>query len=155
MTKNELLELAREKGENDAIELRTQAVAGVITDTEIIDREDAVPDWSEGKDYTNFEIGTPVKDDGQVYALIIPHNPAHYPGVRPINNRTLWSLKHTKNPLKAKLYVEPSGTSGMYMKDECCIDPNTGSTTQEYISKYDNNVYSPSQYPENWTAWEK
>lgn len=148
MTKSELIEKMREKGASDALDLRTKAAANEYTNTEIIDREEAIPAFNGQKDYFTAPVGTPVKEGEQVYGLIQPYNAANYSGT-PSTLPAIWGLKHTKNPAKAKPYVQPQGTSGMYMKDECCLwtDGNV------YISKVDNNVYSPSDYATNWTVY--
>lgn len=153
MTKNEILATIEEKGTADALELRAEAAAGTVTDTEIIDREDAVPEWDAGRDYTGCPVGTPVTYGGQVYGLNIPHNAAHYPNDNPGNNRTLWGLKHTTNPYKAKPYVQSEGTSGMYMTGECCTDPEAEDPTQVYIANRDNVDRPPHEYADYWTAW--
>ena len=152
MTKPEVLNIVKEKGNSDAIELRRKSAAGEYTDTEIIDREQMIPYWSHEKDYTNVPAGAPVSDEGQVWTLIQPHNASYYDG-RPSTLRALWGLKHTKNPQKAKPYVQPLGTSGMYMKGECCTD-NQADPDAVYIAKNDNTVYAPHEYSEAWYTYE-
>ena len=154
MNNTELTRKMFEKGVYDATELRTKAAAGTVTDTEIIDKEDAVPMWDGTKDYTSCPAGSPFRYGDQVYGLLIPHNPSHYPGVTPANNRTLWSLKHTTNPYKAKEYVQSEGTSGLYAMGECCTDPLWEDPTAVHISKVNDNDRRPSEYPANWTVWE-
>ena len=144
--------MAREKGSADALDLRKKASDGVYTDTEIIDRENMIPAWSHEKDYSSAPAGTPVRDEGQVWTLIQPHNASYYDG-RPSTLRALWGLKHTKNPLKAKPYVASLGTSGMYMKDECCTDA-LADPNAVYVAKNDNTVYAPHEYSEAWYVHE-
>ena len=84
-------------------------------------------------------------DEAQVWTLIQPHNAADYEG-RPSTLRALWGLCHTKDPAKAKPWVNPEGTSGMYMKDECYLD--TDGTV--YRSLQDNVVHDASALPEAW-----
>lgn len=147
MTKDEMLVKMQEKGAYDALDLRTKAASGEVTDTEIINNEDAVPNFDPTKDYTSCPVGTPVQDNGQVYGLIQPYNAANYDG-RPSTLSALWGVKHTKNPAKAKPFVTPLGTSGMYMKDECCLFNDV-----VYICNVDSNVYSPAEYAANWTVY--
>lgn len=147
MIKQDVLNLLEEKGADDAQDLRKRSAS--MSGTEIIDEEEKIPAWSHDKDYTGWTAGSPVSDEGQVWTLIQPHNASYYAG-RPSTLRALWGLCHTKNPEKAKPFVEPLGTSGMYMKDECCTDPNAGDPTAVYRSKVDNNVYAPSAYAANW-----
>lgn len=152
MNKTESLTKMKEKGASDAMELQASANAGTVTETEIIDREVCVPDFDPKKDYTNWKVNSPVSDEGQVWLLLQPHNASHYEG-RPSTLRALWGLAHTKNPERAKPYVAPLGTSGLYAKDECCTDPNYEDPTQVFISKVGNNAYSPSEYMQNWEKY--
>lgn len=148
--KIDYLNMLYEQGKLDATNLRTMCANNELTDTEIIDNEAMIPQWQADKDYTSYPTGTPVQYEGQIYGLFIPHNASHYPGTTPLTMRTLWSLKHTKNPLKAKPYIAPSGTSGLYMIDECCTDPNHEDPNLIWRSIVDNNAYAPSEYGANW-----
>lgn len=145
MNRKEILDRMFEAGKADALDLRVDAVSEAITDTEIIDREICIPDWREDGDYLLVPAGSPFRDNGQVYGLLQPHNASHYPNQRPSDLRALWGLKHTTNPERAKPYVAPIGTSGLYMADECCL-----LNDKIYKSKVDNNAYSPVDYPQNW-----
>ena len=130
-------------GLHDASILRKEAKD--LTDTQIIAREMSVPAFNPEKDYSAWPVGAPVADEGQVWKLIQPHNAAHYEG-RPATLRALWGLCHTKDAAKAKAWVDPYGTSGMYMKDECYKDEN-GVVWRRLI---DNNVYTAAAYPMGW-----
>ena len=138
-----LEDIFRSLGRSDALALRDQAPE--LTQTEVIDREIAIPNFDHEKDYSSFPAGAPVADEGQVWLLITPHNAAHYQG-RPSTLRALWSLAHTKNSEGAKAWVDPLGTSGMYMKDEVYKDENG----KIWKSKVDNNVYKATDLPSNW-----
>ena len=131
-----------EEGRRQALELQNRAPG--MTGTEIIAEEGHVPAWDPAKDYTGWSAGWPVTDEGQVWPLLQPHNAAHYPG-RPSTLRALWGLAHTTDPAKAKPWVAPYGTSGLYMTGECCTE--NGNT---YRSIQDNNPYAPSAYPQAW-----
>lgn len=149
MTNKEIaLAAVQSLGRTDAEALAAQIKAGELTDTEIIDREQTIPAFDNTKDYTSYPVGFAVQDEGQVWGLIQPYNAGNYPNQRPADLRALWGLKHTKNPLKAKPFVEPYGTSGMYMIDECVLENGL-----VYISSVDNNVYSPTAYPPNWKLY--
>lgn len=147
INKEFLLNALYEQGKADALKLRSEAKD--LTGTEIISRETAVPLFDPTKDYSSWEVGSPVSDEGQVWTLIQPHNAANYEG-RPSTLRALWGLCHTTDPEKAKAWVDPFGTSGMYMKDECYKD-NDGIVWQSLV---DNNVYSAKDYPSGWIAIE-
>lgn len=141
-SKERVLKRERDRGFMAAKELQTRAPE--MTGTELIAEEGKVPVWDFQKDYTGWAAGYPVADEGQVWVLIQPHNAAHYPG-RPSGLRALWGLTHTTDPKMAKPWVEPYGTSGLYMTDECCIE-----NCRTYRSVHDDNPYAPSSYPEWW-----
>lgn len=142
------LSAMRTVGAADAKAFAAKIEAGELTDTQIIDEEEKIPAFDNAKDYTSYPVGFAVQDEGQVWGLIQPYNAANYPGQRPSGLRALWGLKHTKNPAKAKPFVEPLGTSGMYMKDECVLENG-----EVYVCLVDNNVYSPTAYPANWKLY--
>lgn len=141
-------EAMRAKGAADAADLRQRA--GELDGTGIIAEELKIPAFDPDKDYSAWPAGSPVREevDGewQVYKLITPHNAANYPGSTPSNTPALWSVCHTKDPALAKPWMEPSGTSGMYMTGECCTEGG-----HVWQSTMDNNVWTPSGYPQGWT----
>ncbi len=140
-----MTDIFRSLGRSDALKLREEAAN--LTGTEIIDREVSVPAFDPERDYSAWPVGSPVQDDGQVWLLIQPYNAAHYPQ-RPAELRALWGLAHTTDPKKAKAWVDPYGTSGMYMQDECYMDENG-----VVWRCLDNNVvYPASVLPEAWEA---
>lgn len=151
-----ILNVIYAQGKADALSLRNRAAN--MDGTGIIAEEEKIPMFDPEKDYTEWTIGAPVYDiidnEKQVFTLLIPHNASHYPNVRPNNNRTLWSITHTKDANKAKPYIAPSGVSGMYMIDEVCTDPNAENNNAVYRSVVDNNVYAPSEYAPNWVLVE-
>ena len=141
-SKERVLQRERDRGRMAAKELQTRAPE--MTGTEIVAEEGKVPAFDPAKDYSKWTAGWPVADEGQVWLLIQPHNAAHYTG-RPSTLRALWGLAHTTDPTMAKPFVEPYGTSGMYMAGECCTE--NGGT---YRCKNDNTVHAPSAYPAGW-----
>lgn len=143
MTKDEAINKMREKGADDAAALRTKA--NTMTGTEIIAAEIAVPDFDATKDYSACPVGTPVADEGQVWKLIQPYNAVNYSG-RPSTLRALWGLCHTKDPAKAKPWVDAYGTSGMYMKNECYKD----ASGKVHRCLQDNVVHDASALPRVW-----
>lgn len=134
---------AKERGRRDALDLRSRANG--MDGTAIIEEERKIPVFEPDKDYSSWPAGSPVRDGEQVFKLLQPHNAANYPGSTPSNTPALWSICHTKDPVKAKPYLAPNGTSGMYMMDECCTENDI-----IYKSVVDNNVYSPTDYADNW-----
>ena len=143
--KNFVLSTLREAGRTAAIVLRTTAVNGMATDTEIIDREVDVPDWYNSRDYSNAEVGTPVTYGGQVNGLLQPHNAAYYPDTNPAMLAALWRVKHTTNPAKAKPWVKPESTSDMYLAGECMVW-----TDGSVMRAVRDTIYSPDEYAGDW-----
>ena len=129
-----------EEGRRDALDLASRAKG--MDGTAIIAEEDHIPMWSNKTDYSGKDPNTPVKDEGQVWLLLSPHNAAHYTG-RPSTLRSLWGLAHTKDPAKAKPWVASYGTSGLYLLDECCTYPHTDGTTHIWRNKHNNNEFPP------------
>lgn len=143
-SKEFVLSKMKEIGLNSAIEFQKEAPN--LNGTEIIDKKNSIPDFNpELHQYLNWTKGTCVRDNGQVWQLIQPYDSAIYKD-HPEDLRSQWSLCHTKDPAKAKPYVAPMGQSGMYMKDECCVENN-----KIFQSLIDNNVWSPLAYPAGWT----
>ena len=138
-----LTEIFYNLGVHDAQVLRSEAAS--LEGTVIINREASIPDFVATKDYSEWPVGAPVRDEDQVWTLLQPHNAAHYDGC-PSTLRALWGLCHTKNPAKAKAWVDPYGTSGVYMKDECYKDED-GNVWRSLV---DNNVYTAAAYAANW-----
>ena len=138
-----ILSVMRANGRADALDLRNRAPA--MDGTAIIAEEHKVPAWSADRDYTAWAAGAPVRYDGQVYALIQPHNAVYYPGSTPGNSPALWSIRHTKDPAKAKPWAAPAGTSGMYTEGECCLWDGL-----VYRNLRNDNPYSPGVMPEWW-----
>lgn len=143
MTKEQSLALFRQQGAADALDLRARAPQ--MDGTGIIDEEEKIPAFDPEKDYSGWAAGSPVRDEGQVWVLLQPHNAIHYEG-RPATLRALWGLCHTKNPAKAKAWVQPYGTSGMYMIDEC-YKADDGAV---YRCKRNNVVYDAAAMPDWW-----
>lgn len=135
----------RNAGRTDALSLRADAAAGRVTDTDIINREEAVPAWRNDRDYSACPVGTPVTHDGQVYGLLQPHNAAFYPDTNPAMLAALWRVKHTTNPEKAKPWVKPTSTSDMYRVGECMVW--TDGATMRALR---DTIYSPTEYAGDW-----
>ena len=138
-----MTDVFRALGREDARKLREEASG--LTGTQIIDREHAIPAFDPTRDYSNYPVGAPVADEGQVWILIQPYNAANYQG-RPYTLRALWGLAHTTDPKKAKPWVDPYGTSGMYMAGEC-YRAEDGTV---YRCKADNTVYDAVALASAW-----
>lgn len=114
-----------------------------FADAKLVDLEDFVQEWHEG----NWEIGTPVCYKGQVYRVIQWHDSTGNPTWNPEDARSLWGLCHSTNPLKAKPWVEPLGTSGMYKQGECYKDEDGIVWRQVFAG---DNVYDAKAMPDRW-----
>ena len=141
--KDRVLERERSRGRAAALSLAARASG--LDGTALIAEQGHVPAWREDAVYTTEHVGFPVQDGGQVYTILQPHTPAHNPGVRPAGLPAIYSIKHTTDPKRAKHYMAPNGTSGMYMKDECAVENG-----RVYRSVIDNNVWAPAGYPAGW-----
>lgn len=141
--KDFVLDIMRRNGAADATALRAEAAN--LDGTAIIAHEGAVPDFETGKDYTGWPVGAPVADEGQVWQLIQPHNAKDYDG-RPATLRALWGLCHTKDPVRAKPWVEPHGMSGMYMAGECY----RAGDGKVYRCLADNTIHDAEALPAAW-----
>ena len=149
MTNQELiLGVMRAQGKADALDLRARAPE--LDGTAIIAEEGKVPQFDGTKDYSGWALGSPVWEevDGerQVFTLLQPHNASHYPGSTPSNTPALWSIRHTKDPKRAKPWLAPNGTSGLYELNECATENG-----HVYQNDHDNNEFSPSARPSRWT----
>lgn len=140
------LNAMRLQGRADALDLRNRAAD--MDGTAIIAEEEKIPQFDSQKDYSSWKVGAPVYEviDGerQVFTLLQPYNAAHYSGT-PSTLPAIWSIRHTKDPKKAKPWLASNGTSGMYMTGECCTENGA-----IYRSTKDNNPYAPSVYPDWW-----
>lgn len=63
----------------------------------------------------------------------------------PADLPAIYSRKNTTDPKRAKPWMAPNGTSGMYMKEDCAVDAG-----HVWRSKMENNVWKPTEYPEGW-----
>lgn len=142
-TKLFVLETLRRQGKVQGLALQEKSTE--MTQTELIAEENYIPNFNPTKDYSAWKVGYPVQDEGQVWILLQPYNAAHHHG-KPSSLRAMWGLAHTKDASKAKPYVAPYGTSGLYMIDECCM----WTDGCIYKSIIDNNAYDPEAYPDGW-----
>ena len=143
MNKDDLTKGMYDYGRNEALKLRQEAISGSADGTSIIAKEEFVPEWREGPYNT---VGAVVCDGGQVYRVLQAHDSTGNPGWKPSATPALFEVYHTKDPAKAKPYVAPYGTSGLYDKDEVCL----WTDGIVYKSLVDNNAYSPADYAANW-----
>lgn len=146
-SKEFVLSLFRAQGAADALDLRGRAPE--LDGTALIAEEEKIPRFDGSKDYTSWPAGAPVYEEAdgerQVYTLITPHNASHYPGSSPSTLPALWSIRHTKDPARAKAWLAPNGTSGLYEVDECCTQGG-----RVWRDKQPGNAFSPEAMPDYW-----
>ena len=136
----------REKGVNDATTLSAMAVSGEADGTYLIDHEAEIPTWRQRAFNTDeTPVGKPYKYNGQVYKLWQQHDSTNQPDWTPESAVSLWDICHTTNSLKAKEYVPPQGSRGLWQVDECC-------TQNGHVWKnlFADNAYDPATLPERW-----
>lgn len=145
MTSNDIKTIMRRQGKADALELAKRASG--LDGTAIIAEESKVPLFVLGTDYSGCPVGAPIGQiiDGelQIFTMLVPVNTAHYPGITPNTERSLYSLCHTTDPAKAKPWIPSQGISGLYKVDECCTYPYGDGTTHIFRNKFDGNQYPP------------
>lgn len=139
-SKERVLERERNRGRLAALELQTRAPD--MSGTEIINEEDKIPAFNPEKDYSAWAVGSPVADEGQVWLLLQPYNAANFSG-RPSTLRAMWGLAHTTDPIKAKPWVGPYGTSGLWKINECCTYPHPDGYDHVFRNRYNDNDYPP------------
>ena len=139
-----ILNAMRTAGAADASAIATKSVTGEADGTALIAAEEQIPMWRQ-RDYTDVPIGTPYKYADQVYKLWQAHDATNQPDWTPDKAVSLWDICHTTDPTKAKPYVTPQGTRGMYQIGDVCTEGGV-----IYRSTIDNNVWQPSAYPQGW-----
>ena len=127
-------------GRNNALALMQQADS--LTPHEICEQEVLIPNW---KPRNWQKVGQPCKHQGQDYKVLQAHDSTENADWFPNGNSALFEVLHTKNPERAKSWVAPNGTSGVYQKGEVYTENGV-----IYRSKVDNNVYKFEEYQENW-----
>lgn len=128
-------------GRKKALELREEAPT--LSDSDLIDQELFIPHWKEGLQIKD----APLQYDGQVYRVLQAHDSTGNPNWTPATQPALFSICHTKNPIHAKPWITPAGTSGMYELGDCYIDDEGIIWRQIYN---ESNVYDAATLPERW-----
>lgn len=127
-----------------------QSDADNMTGTALYNAEAFIPDFvaaRASKNMINRSIGFTCKSSsGRIVRLIQPYDSDIYTA-EPEELVAQWGFKWSHDPAKALPFIALA--TSPYMKDDCCTDNGT-----VYRSKIDNNVHSPSDYPQGWTAVE-
>lgn len=144
--KDYVLDAMRERGRATA--LGVQREAPTLTGTELNDKDDYIPMFTESikvKNMLNREVGFVCRSSaGRVVKLLQVYNSDIYTN-EPEELPAQWGFVWSQNPEKAKPFIALS--TSPYNKGDCCIGINDNYI---YKSLIDNNVFSPTDYPAGW-----
>lgn len=143
-SKTIVLNAMRAQGAADAAVLAKKSVDGDVDGTALIAAEEQIPTWRQ-RDFTDVPIGTPYRYKDQVYKLWQQHNATQQGDWTPEKAVSLWDICHTTDPEKAKEYVTPQGTRGMYQTGERCLFEG-----KTYRCTAANTVHNPKELPASW-----
>lgn len=145
MSKYSGLEAALRSTRMNAI---NEITAGERTGTDVIACEELLPAWTkEGPEGDgSHKEGEPCTHAGQAWRCCQAHNCNNNPDIEPGKSPAQWAPYHTKDPKKAKPFIQPTGAHDTYQTGECCVWTD-GSVKR---STADNNAYSPADYPQWW-----
>lgn len=126
-----------------------QSTADMMTGTELYDKEEYIPDFSEAikrKNMLERDIGfTCLSPSGRVVRLLQKYDSSIYTS-DPEELPSLWGFKWSTNPDHALPFIALS--TSPYMTGDCCTADG-----ETYVSKIDNNVFAPSAYPQGWDKY--
>lgn len=144
MTNTFILEKMRAQGKIDAVAL--QAISGNMTGTELNAKTDMIPAFTEAVKVMNMldrPTGFVCKSSaGRVVALMQRYDSTVYTQ-EPEELPAQWRFKWSTDPAKALPFVKMATSA--YNIGDCCTWE--GAVKRSTI---DNNVYSPSEYPQGW-----
>lgn len=136
-----ILDCMQKLGVNLARDLQNRAPD--MTGTEIYEEENYVPDFNPQKQYLNYQAGFICKSpSGRIVKLIQPYDSQIY-SQDPEELSAQWGFYWSTNPDKALPFI--SLATSPYNEGDCCIEDNI-----IWRSLMNNNVFSPSNYPEGW-----
>lgn len=126
--------------------LQRKAEAEEITPTEIISQDIYIAEYDSTRSEP-FTKGELTKVNGIVSKCITAgFVPSHYPQYIPEVNDAQFEVYHTTDPARAVKWIQPNGTSGMYMKNDVYKEDDGNI----YRCTQDNNVYRYTEYPSYW-----
>ena len=150
MTNKELvLETLRRSGK--LIAQSVQSKSAEMTGTELNEEKNYIPSFMEAWKKTNM-LNRPVgfvcrSSEGRVVKLLQVYDSTIYTD-EPERLPAQWGFVWSDNPKHALPFVALS--TSPYMVGNCCIE-----NEKVYRSKIDNNVHSPSAYPDGWEEVEE
>lgn len=147
-SKERVLKREHDRGRMDALEV--QEKSHDMTGTELNEVEDRIPQFMEAVKKMNMlerAVGFVCKSsEGRVVKLLQNYDSTIYTG-EPEELPAQWGFVWSCDPKHAKPFVALS--TSPYMTDNCCSEDG-----KIYRSKIDNNVWSPSAYPDGWELCE-
>lgn len=139
-----VLSVLRENGRTIASELQKKSAS--MDGTTLNAQSDYIPDFVAAKKKTNMLERNAgfvcVSSEGRVVRLIQPYDSDIYTG-EPETLPAQWGFVWSHDPAKALPFVAIS--TSPYGIGDCCTE--NGKT---YMSTIENNVFSPSSYPQGW-----
>ena len=122
-----------------------------MTGTELNAVCECIPEFAEALKVMNMlerPVGFVCKSsEGRVVVLLQPYDSEIYKG-EPEEYPALFGFKWSKDADKAREFIALS--TSPYMVRDCCKEDGA-----VFRSKVDNNVFSPSHYPEGWERVEE
>lgn len=144
MTETFILEKMRAQGRADALALQDNS--STMTGTELTAQTDVIPAFTKAvkvKNMLDRPIGFVCKSSaGRVVALLQQYDSKVYTQ-EPEELPAQWRFKWSTDPAKALPFVKMA--TSPYNINDCCTWEGTVKR-----STIDNNVYSPSEYPQGW-----
>ena len=143
-SKERVLQREHDRGRMAAQEVQAKSVE--MTGTELNAADDRIPRFAETLKVMNMlerPVGFVCKSTaGRVVKLLQPYDSDIYTG-EPETYPAQFGFVWSKDPEKAKPFIALS--TSPYMTGDCCKEDDL-----VYRSKIDNNVWSPSSYPDGW-----
>lgn len=148
ITKEDSLEIMRQKGKADAIALQEKSAS--MTGTELNAEDNHIPEFKEAIKVMNMmERKAGLTDGfvckssaGRVVRLLQKYD-SNVWNSEPEELSAQWGFVWSDDPAKAKPFIALS--TSPFMKGNCCTEND-----EVYRSKMDYNVYAPSAYPDGW-----
>ena len=148
-SKERVLKRERDRGRMAAQEVQTKSAE--MTGTELNRVCDCIPEFTESVKVKNMlerPVGFVCKSsEGRVVKLLQNYDSEIYKG-EPEEYPALFGFKWSKDADKAREFIALS--TSPYMVGDCCKEEGV-----VFRSKVDNNVFSPSHYPEGWERVEE
>ena len=143
-SKERVLQRERDRGRMAAQEVQTKSAE--MTGTELNAVCDRIPKYAEAVKVMNMlerPVGFVCKSTaGRVVKLLQNYDSTIYTK-EPEEYPALFGFVWSNDPEHAKPFISLS--TSPYMKGDCCVEDGN-----VFRSKTDNNVFSPSHYPEGW-----